>query len=122
MALTGFPVAEYVLVGNIESKYILVGNIHKYHLDTTSATATAADILEGKSAFAHGNKIIGKLKKTTGKFTKAGKYTPPAGTLYESVEVAVPEAFFQLEDDGEGNVSVSSESITYDSNGNVVVH
>lgn len=104
MALTGFPVAEYVLVGNIVSKYILVGNLHKYHLDTTSATATADDILEGKSAFAHGNKVVGKLKKTTGKFTKRGTFTPPAGTLYESVEVAVPEAVFQ-----EKNVEPSEE-------------
>jgi hypothetical protein len=104
MALTGFPVAEYVLVGNIVSKYVLVGNLHKYNLDTTSATATADDILEGKSAFAHGNKVIGKLKKTTGKFTKRGTFTPPAGTLYESVEVAVPEAFFQ-----EKNVEPSEE-------------
>lgn len=82
-------------IGIIVPTYVLVGELHKYHLDTTSATATADDILEGKSAFAHGNKVIGKLKKTTGKFTKRGKYTPPAGSLYESVEVAVPEVFFQ---------------------------
>lgn len=85
-------------IGIIVPTYVLVGEIHKYHLDTTSATATAADILEGKSAFAHGNKVIGKLKKTTGKFTKRGTFTPPEGYLYDSVEVAVPEVLFQLQE------------------------
>ena len=54
-----------------------------YDANTQDATATAAEILAGKTAYNKGNKITGEMKNNgavSGKIgTKAGKYTVPQG-------------------------------------------
>lgn len=55
----------------------------EYDADTSDATATADEILENTFAYAHGNKVSGKMKNNgavSGKITtKEGKYTVPQG-------------------------------------------
>lgn len=55
----------------------------EYDANTQDATATAAEILAGKTAYNKGNKITGEMKNNgavSGKIsTKAGKYTVPQG-------------------------------------------
>lgn len=55
----------------------------EYDADTSDATATADEILENTFAYAHGNKVPGKMKNNgavSGKITtKEGKYTVPQG-------------------------------------------
>lgn len=55
----------------------------EYDANTQDATATEAEILDGKSAYNKGIKLTGKMKNNgavSGKITsKAGKYTVPQG-------------------------------------------
>ncbi len=61
----------------------LVTGTCTYDADTQDATATAAEILDGKTAYNKGNKVTGSMKNNgavTGKITtKTGKYTVPQG-------------------------------------------
>ena len=61
----------------------LITGTCEYDANTQDATATAAEILENKTAYNKGNKIIGEMKNNgavAGKIsTKAGKYTVPQG-------------------------------------------
>lgn len=54
-----------------------------YDANTQDATAAAAEILSGKTAYNKGNKVIGSMKNNgavSGKIsTKTGKYTVPQG-------------------------------------------
>lgn len=61
----------------------LVTGTCEYDANTQDATATAAEILTGKTAYNKGNKVTGTMKNNgavSGKIsTKAGKYTVPQG-------------------------------------------
>lgn len=61
----------------------LVTGTCEFDANTQDATATAAEILSGKTAYNKGNKITGEMKNNgavAGKITtKAGKYTVPQG-------------------------------------------
>ena len=77
----GYDVLESVEVGAIPSEYI----------DTTSGTATGADILKGKTAYAKGALITGTL--TASSITIAVNGTTSSettGTLYNEITVRVP--------------------------------
>lgn len=54
-----------------------------FDADTQDATATDAEILNGKIAYVRGNKVTGKMKNNSAVSgtisTKAGKYTVPQG-------------------------------------------
>lgn len=64
--------------------------------DTASATATEAEILEGKTAFARKTKLTGTMKNNgavTGEIsTKEGKYTVPIGYHDGSGKVGIAAA------------------------------
>ena len=77
----GYDGLESVEVGAIPSEYI----------DTTSGTATGADILKGKTAYAKGALITGTL--TASSITIAVNGTTSSettGTLYNEITVRVP--------------------------------
>ena len=77
----GYDGLESVKVGAIPSEYI----------DTTSGTATGADILKGKTAYAKGALITGTL--TASSITIAVNGTTSSettGTLYNEITVRVP--------------------------------
>lgn len=77
----GYDGLESVIVEAIPSKYI----------DTTSGTATGADILKGKTAYAKGALITGTL--TASSITIAVNGTTSSettGTLYNEITVRVP--------------------------------
>ena len=77
----GYDGLESVKVGAIPSEYI----------DTTSGTATGADILKGKTAYAKGTLITGTL--TASSITIAVNGTTSSettGTLYNEITVRVP--------------------------------
>lgn len=61
----------------------LVTGTCEYDANTQDATATAAEILTGKTAYNKGSKVTGTMKNNgavSGKIsTKAGKYTVPQG-------------------------------------------
>lgn len=78
---TGYDGLESVKVGAIPSEYI----------DTTSGTATEADILKGKTAYTKGALITGTL--TASSITIAVNGTTSSettGTLYNEITVKVP--------------------------------
>ena len=77
----GYDGLESVKVGAIPSEYV----------DTTSGTATGADILKGKTAYAKGALITGTL--TASSITIAVNGTTSSettGTLYNEITVRVP--------------------------------
>ena len=77
----GYDGLESVKVGAIPSEYV----------DTTSGTATGADILKGKTAYAKGTLITGTL--TASSITIAVNGTTSSettGTLYNEITVRVP--------------------------------
>lgn len=61
----------------------LINGTCTFDADTSDATATAAEILSGKTAYNKANKITGTMKNNgavSGKIsTKSGKYTVPQG-------------------------------------------
>lgn len=65
----------------------------EYDANTTDATATAAEILSGKTAYKGGSKLTGAMKNNgavNGKIsTKAGKYTVPQGYHDGSGKVSI---------------------------------
>lgn len=71
----------------------LVTGTCTFDVDSTSATATAAEILSGKTAYARGTKLTGSMKNNgavTGTIsTKAGTYTVPQGYHDGSGKVAI---------------------------------
>lgn len=71
----------------------LVNGACTFDADTSSATATAAEILAGKVAFNKGNKVTGTMKNNgavSGTIsTVAGKYTVPQGYHDGSGKVSI---------------------------------
>ena len=71
----------------------LVTGTCTFDVDSTDATATAAEILSGKTAYARGTKLTGSMKNNgavSGTIsTKAGTYTVPQGYHDGSGKVAI---------------------------------
>ena len=71
----------------------LVTGTCTFDVDSTDATATAAEILNGKTAYARGTKLTGSMKNNgavSGTIsTKAGTYTVPQGYHDGSGKVAI---------------------------------
>jgi hypothetical protein len=79
--------------GILQEKNVIRGRLQydPSRVSTDDANAKASDILTPKTAYVRGEKVTGSLQKATLEVTENGEYKAPDSTLYDQVNVAIPD-------------------------------